>query len=238
MSLGEIISDAVKYPFSDITKFIIVGILVLLAAIPNVVYPTPEGRGLIYLLLALIGFIFSIVLSGYSMTVIKNGIEHSSEIPGIDPVANFIDGIKVIIIGIVYFIIPIIIASLFGGLTSIVGAGLNHAGAGLGIGAIVSLIVFVIFSIFEIVALSRFADTDEMSAAFNFGAVIEDAKRIGFLNIILFTIVALILVFVVSFIVGILAIIPFIGPIVAVILLGGFFILFYYRGIGLLYASA
>ena len=238
MSLGEIISDAVKYPFSDITKFIIVGILVLLAAIPNVVYPTPEGRGLIYLLLALIGFIFSIVLSGYSMTVIKNGIEHSSEIPGIDPVANFIDGIKVIIIGIVYFIIPIIIASLFGGLTSIVGAGLNHAGAGLGIGAIVSLVVFIIFAIFEIVALSRFANTDEFGTAFNFGAVIDDAKRIGFLNIILFTIIALIIIFVVSLIVSLLSFIPFIGSIIAVILLGGFFILFYYRGIGLLYASA
>ena len=41
MSLGEIISDAIKYPFSDITGFIMAGILVLLAAIPNVVYPSP-----------------------------------------------------------------------------------------------------------------------------------------------------------------------------------------------------
>lgn len=238
MSLGEIITDAVKYPFSDITKFLIVGVLSVLAGLNSIVYPNGDGNAVISLILVLISLIFALILSGYSVNVIKNAIQNSSAIPDVDPVANLVDGIKVIIIGIVYFIIPLIIAFIFGGLTSFVGAGLNHAGAGIGIGVIVSFIVFIIFAIFETVAVSRFADSGELGAAFNFGAVIEDAKRIGFLNIILYVIVAVIILLIISFIVGLLAIIPFIGVLIATIILGGFFTLFYYRGIGLLYASA
>lgn len=106
------------------------------------------------------------------------------------------------------------------------------------IACIIGIILFVLFSIFEIVAVARFADKGELGAALIIGEVIEDAKRVGILNIILFTIVAVILILILSLIAGVLALIPIIGIIVGVIILGGFMILFYNRGIGLLYASA
>ncbi len=237
MSLGEILSDAISYPFSDITKFLIVGILALLAGISSVFFPQ-GGDGVIFILLAIIGIIFAVILSGYGVSVIRNAIRNSDEIPGVEPVANIIDGIKVAIIGIVYYIIPIIIALIIAFALGLIGAGLNQVSAMVSIAGLITVILFILFTIFEIVAVARFADTGELGAALSIGAVIEDAKRVGILNIILFTIVAVILIFVLSLIISILAIIPFIGIIIGIIILGGFMTLFYYRGIGLLYASA
>lgn len=238
MSLGEILSDAVSYPFSDITKFLIVGILALLAGITSVLYPTGSDGSVIFILLAIISLVFAFIISGYGVAVIRNTIKNSDEIPGIDPVANIIDGIKVAIIGIVYYIIPLILVVIISFALGLIGAGLNQVSAVVIIASIIGIILFVLFSIFEIVAVARFADKGELGAALSIGEVIEDAKRVGILNIILFTIVAVILILILSLIAGVLALIPIIGIIVGVIILGGFMILFYNRGIGLLYASA
>lgn len=238
MSLGEILSDAIRYPFSDITKFLIVGILALLAGITSVLYPTGSDGSVIFILLAIISLVFAFIISGYGVAVIRNTIKNSDEIPGIDPVANIIDGIKVAIIGIVYYIIPLILVVIISFALGLIGAGLNQVSAVVIIASIIGIILFVLFSIFEIVAVARFADKGELGAALSIGEVIEDAKRVGILNIILFTIVAVILILILSLIAGVLALIPIIGIIVGVIILGGFIILFYNRGIGLLYASA
>jgi hypothetical protein len=238
MSLGEILSDAIRYPFSDITKFLIVGILALLAGITSVLYPTGSDGSVIFILLAIISLVFAFIISGYGVAVIRNTIKNSDEIPGIDPVANIIDGIKVAIIGIVYYIIPLILVVIISFALGLIGAGLNQVSAVVIIASIIGIILFVLFSIFEIVAVARFADKGELGAALSIGEVIEDAKRVGILNIILFTIVAVILILILSLIAGVLALIPIIGIIVGVIILGGFMILFYNRGIGLLYASA
>ena len=238
MSLGEILSDAIRYPFSDITKFLMVGVLALLAGIANLIYPNGTDNTIMMVLLTLIGVIFGVILSGFCLDVIRKGIHHSNEIPSINPAENLIDGIKVIIIEIVYYIIPLIIAAVLGLLGGFVGAGLNQVSAGTAFAVIVALIVVIIFSILEIVAIARFADTGDLGAAFNFGEIFEYAKRIGILNIILFTIVTIILAVVLSIVLGLLGLIPYIGVIIAVVLLGGFIVLFYYRGIGLLYAHA
>ena len=238
MSLGEILSDAIRYPFSDITKFLIVGILALLAGITRVLYPTGSDGSVIFILLAIISLVFAFIISGYGVAVIRNTIKNSDEIPGIDPVANIIDGIKVAIIGIVYYIIPLILVVIISFALGLIGAGLNQVSAMVIIASIIGIILFVLFSIFEIVAVARFADKGELGAALSIGEVIEDAKRVGILNIILFTIVAVILILILLLIAGVLALIPIIGIIVGVIILGGFMILFYNRGIGLLYASA
>ena len=238
MSLGEVISDAVKYPFSDITKFAIVGILSLLASISSVMTPLVGNNSILLIIGVVISFIFGLIISGYGVDVIRNAIQRSSEIPAIDPVVNIVDGIKVLVISIVYYIIPIIIAVALGVFTGVVSAWLNAVQAGINLTTILVVIIFIIFSVLEVVALARFADTGELGAALSIGAVFEDAKKVGFISIILFAIVTLILAFILLIVVGILSIIPIIGTIIGLIILGGFLVLFYYRGIGLLYANA
>lgn len=239
MSLTEIISNAISYPFSDIGKFIMVGILVLLAGLSSFIAPFGiQNNSILALIIVLIALIFAIVLSGYNVDVIKNGIDNSNEIPSIDFMKNFVNGLKTLVIGIVYFIIPIIIMLVLGMITGAIGAGLDHLAAAMGVTSIIAVIIFILFAIFEIVALARFADTGELGAALSIGAVVEDAKRVGILKIIGFLIVSFIIALVATFLSSLLAIIPFLGLIIAVIVLGAFVTLFIYRGFGLLYADA
>ncbi|WP_407453912.1 DUF4013 domain-containing protein [Methanobrevibacter sp.] len=238
MNLGEIFSDAIRYPFSDITNFLIVGVLAVLASLTEVVAPLGIDNGFVYLLAVIIGFIFSLIIAGYSLDVIKKGIEHSNDFPAIDLEANLINGIKAIIISIVYLIIPIIISFIIMALFGVIGAGIDHVVASLGIASIIIIILFILFGIFEMIALAKFADTRDLGAALNIGAVLEDAQKIGIVKIIVFVIVVMIVALLATIIISIFAFIPYIGLIIATLLLGAFALLFASKALGLLYSNA
>lgn len=238
MSLGEIITDSIKYPFSNITNFLIVGILVLLAGISNVFMTYGISNEALNVIGGIIGIIFALILSGYSLDIIKNAFNNSDEYPMIDLASNFVDGVKVLIINIVYFIVPIFITLILAVITGAIGAGLNHLFTGLGIAAIISMIVFIIFGIFEVIAIARFAQTGQLDDAFNFGAIIDDIQRIGFAKVIAFLIIVAIIIAIAAVISSVLAFIPIIGVLISTIVLGAFAVLFYNRGIGLLYVDA
>ena len=238
MSLIEILSDAVKYPFSDIKNYLIVGVLAVLASLANVLQTSGIQNSAVLGIAGIIAIIFTFIFSGYGIDVIKKAIESSSEFPAIDLKRNLINGIKAFIIGLVYLIIPIIIAVLLMGVSGIFGAGINHLAASLSFASIIVFIVFLLFGIFTVVALARFADTEDFGAALNVGAVIEDAKKIGILKIIVFVILVMIISVIISFILGIFAVIPYIGVIIATLLANAFAALFASRALGLLYARA
>ena len=238
MGLSDIITDAIKYPFLDIKKFLIVGVISLLAGISNIFIAFGVNNFALNAIATVIGLIFALILSGYALNVIKNGIYYSDEIPDFDWVNDFINGIKVLVIGLVYFIIPLIILILFAGIGGVIGSGLNHLAEAMGVSLIIAIIIAIIFAIFEIIAIARFANTGEFGAAFSFGEIFEEVKQIGIARIIGFLIFAIIIVIIAYVIISILALIPYVGIIIAQILIGGFVSLFYNRAIGLLYAEA
>ena len=238
MGLVDIFADAVRYPFSDIAKFLFVGVLALLASLSSVVSSFGIDNVIVSSIAAVISFVFILMLSGYCIGVIRRGIEHSRRVPLIDPVTNIIDGIKSFIIAIVYFIVPIIITAALAMLTGVAGYELNHLFAALGLAGVLAMIVFVLFAIFEVIALARFANTGNISAAFNIGGVLADVQKIKFLNILLFLIISLVIMFIASLIAAAVSFIPYVGVIIATILIGAFVSLFYYRALGLLYSYA
>jgi hypothetical protein len=238
MGLGDILSDSVVYPFSDITKFLIVGVIALFSGLSALFGNWGVNNFILVTLAGILGLIFTLILAGYGVRVTKYAINSSNEIPDLDLQNNLIDGIKSLIIGIVYFIIPIIITIIFAIITGAISAGFNQMMAGLGVFLVIVVIVFIFFAIFEMVALARFADTGELGEALNIGEVIEDVKRIGIGQIILFAIASVIILIVASLLVSVLGFIPFIGIIIAQLIIGAFTTLFYSRGIGLLYAGA
>lgn len=239
MGLSDIISDSVKYPFSDIQTFLIVGVFSLLAGLSNLLSVSygVDGMGIL-VIASIVGLIFALILSGYCLKVVKNAIDYSDALPEFDFVNDLINGIKVLIISIVYFIIPLIIAILFAGVGGLVGASIDHLAASLGFALIIVAIIAIIFAIFEIVALARFANTGQMGDAFSFGEIFEDIKKIGIGRIIGFLLVAIVVMLIAFAISLAFAMIPFVGIIIADIVLGAFVLLFYNRGIGLLYAEA
>lgn len=238
MSLTEILSDSIKYPFSDITKFLIVGIIALLAGITSVLGSFGVDNAILNVIGLIIGLIFALMLSGIGLDVVRGAINHSDAIPDIDPMNNIIDGLKVLVISIVYFIIPIIITLLFTGVSGAIGAGLNNIVAALGFAVIIAIIIFIIFAIFQIIALARFAESGKLGDAFSFGEIFEDIKQIGIGKIIALIIIAIIVVAIAAIISSIFALIPFVGSIISSILIGAFVVLFYNRAIGLLYIDA
>ena len=209
--------------------------MAFLAGISNVFTLWNITGGAIFYLGIIISIIFTLILSGYSLDIIRKAMEKSDEFPMLDPVNNLIVGIKVIVISIIYFIVPFVITLALAIVTGAIGAGFNNLFAGLGIASIVAVVIFILFAIFEVIAIARFAQTNEFGDAINFGEVFEDIKRICIAKIIAFLIIALVIIVVVQLIFSILVIIPILGVILGSIIAGAFGILFYNRGIGLLY---
>lgn len=238
MNVVDIISDSIRYPFSDITKFLIVAVIALLAGLSSLSEPLGINNFFLVMIFAIISIIFSLILSGYGLDIIRNGIVGSDEIPAVDFMKNLIDGIKVLIISLVYFLIPIIISLIVFMFFGVIGTGLNHIGAATIVAVIIAVIAFIAFAIFEIIAIARFAKTGEFGDAFALGEVIEDVRRIGIGNIILFLIIFFVIAIIVLIVSVFIALIPFIGIAIAQLLVGGFIELFYNRGIGLLYSQA
>ena len=237
MGLGDVLSNSISYPFSDLSKFFIIGLLYLISDMDGILgglYGSGSSMEIIGIIIAIV---FSIVLYGYSIEVIKEGINNSNYIPDLDFTNNFVNGIKLIIVELVYFLIPIIITLVLLFMFGAIGAGLDKMAGSLGIWAVFAVVIFIIFGIFGIVAQARFAASGSIGDALSIGEVFVDVKRIGILKIVLYLIIVLILLIVLSLILSVVTVIPYIGIIIVDILLGGFIMLFVNYGVGLLYAE-
>lgn len=183
---------------------------------------------------------FSIILicyAGYSVNVTKRGIDNSNDIPSYDFKNNLIDGLKLFVVFLVYFIIPTIITLALLIVFGLIGAGFRQILGSLGIWAVIAVIIFVIFGIFGVVGQARYAISRSIGDAINIWEVVEDVKRIGILKIILFLIVEYILLIVYVLILGVVTVVPTIGTMIADVIFGGFLVLFINYGVGLLYSE-
>lgn len=268
MQLGEIISDALKYPFNDYGKWLVLGVLFIVCSLGSILAQFKVYNNILSLILIIVSVIVSIIVLGYALSVLRNGIELSDEIPDFDWTNNFVDGIKYVVVTFVYFLIPSIIVSIisfitgYGPLSKILTqqnmqkfAALNGTVTAndifnivpkevwaslftsIAITAIIALILFIIFAIFDYVALCRLAKYDSLGEAFAFKEVFSDIKEIGFLKILAYLIIALVISSIVGIILAFVSAVPFIGIIVAALFGNSFLILFNNRALGLLYSD-
>lgn len=193
---------------------------------------------LIYLVSFIISLIGSFVLYGYCLFIIKAGIYRSNIIPNFDLKHNLVKGIKLFIINLIYFIIPIIITVMVAFITTgRFGNGFNALFEIGGIAFCVAIIGFIIFGIFGVIASARFADSERMFDALNIKAIVGDIGKIGFIKVILFLITITILIIIFLVIASFLTDIPYIGLILSSFIFGAFMILFISRSLGLLYSN-
>ncbi len=182
--------------------------------------------GLIIMLVA------SLLLTGFTVRVYR-----STDAKLDNYVKMFIDGILATIIGIVYMIVPFIIALILGAATlfSMVSTinpesvmnpleTINGLTAGIGIiGIIVTVIVAIIFGIMATMAIVRFAKEEKFGAAFQFGEIFKIVGKIGWLHYILSWIVLAIIFAVIILIFALLSIV-IIGIVLMLIFLPFLFI--------------
>ncbi len=223
MDVGEIVSDAVKYPSSDWKKVITLGIFTILSFV-------------------IIGIPFVL---GYFLRVIKSTLAGYDELPEFDEWGDmFIDGLKVFVVNIVYFIIPIIVigAGVFTSLATFSTSGsITNPMAFFGLlggTAFIGIILVVIFGLLAYIATANMALYDEMGAAFNFSEILERISMIGWGKYIIWYIVMWVIGVVFGIIAGIINVIPYIGFLIAALVVYSYMYMLLGRSLALIFASS
>lgn len=190
------------------------------------------GKWVQWILLAISTIIFPLIM-GY-MVRIYSGVKPAPE-PG-NWVGMFIDGLKLLIIGIIYAIPLFIVMAIF-----IIPAGMMNdplAALGtIGIGLLIMLVVGFLISLISAIGVIRFAQKDSMGQAFAFGAILEHIGKIGWGSYIIAIIVLVIAGFVFGIIASILGMIPVLGWLLMLFLYPVWYI-FAARYMTLIYESA
>ena len=267
MNLREIITDAIKYPISDIRKFLIFCALIVLMSLSTILPSYGLKNDTLTIILSIVTLIVSFIVLGYSVEVIKAGSEGDDTLPDFDYVKQFVIGIKAFILEIIYFIIPAVIvilvasaSGLFTSFTKIVYASIDAMAEGassltmiaaaipqstmsaftnaLTATLIVAIVLFVIFSLMSFTGLVRFAKTGSGTEGLRFREIFRDMSKVGFVKIIVTLIVIYIIALVLSAVIGLIGLIPYVGVFIGMFVGVPFIVLFVYRAIGLLYAEA
>lgn len=222
MDIGEIVGDAVRYPSQDWKKVLIFGVMFLLSFL----------------------IIPAFIAMGYFLRTLKASIAGSDELPEFEEWGEMIvDGIKVFIVQLVYFIVPAII--IFAGMWTSIAAmqGLAADPSALAFGvlcvtAIIGIILAIILGLIATIALANMAYyNSELGAAFRFGEILEKINQIGWTDYIIWYIVMIIIGVVIGVIASILGIIPILGWLILVLVVYPYTYLLYARALALLFIS-
>ena len=273
MEIVEIIKDALVFPSTDLRTFFIfvlltifagvfgtVGILLYILGVLNAEFFLWGG------LAAIVAMLIGWVMSGYSISVIKSGIELEDEVPEFVWWDNFITGFNGFIVSIVYFIIPAFLVAIVGYMTNITGNimavateissqavnvytgasasiatdALSQAVAGLAVSLATTLtaavVLFVIFSFLQTMAEARLANTDSLCEALNVFEAAKDIGRIGVVKVIAVILLVIIVSAVINMVLS--AIFSYV-PILSIlsVFVSPYLVLFAQRAVGLLYSD-
>ena len=273
MEIMEIIKDALVFPSTDLRTFFIfvlltifagvfgtVGILLYILGVLNAEFFLWGG------LAAIVAMLIGWVMSGYSISVIKSGIELEDEVPEFVWWDNFITGFNGFIVSIVYFIIPAFLVAIVGYMTNITGNimavateissqavnvytgasasiatdALSQAFAGLAVSLATTLtaavVLFVIFSFLQTMAEARLANTDSLCEALNVFEAAKDIGRIGVVKVIAVILLVIIVSAVINMVLS--AIFSYV-PILSIlsVFVSPYLVLFAQRAVGLLYSD-
>lgn len=227
VNIVDNIIESLKYPFNDLVKILILTIIMII--------PIVNFIGL-----------------GYYLRIIKSTLAGIDEVPEFDDLGElFIDGLKILVVGIVYMIVPIAIFAI-AGLFSVPAATIDYSSgysyyvpfaAMSGLSIVLMLIGFIVEILVLLIyypAIVNMALYDsEIGAAFRFSEILDRISAIGWGSYILWIIAIIIATAIVGIILGI------IGVILAFILIGflilfatgAYLSMFQARSIGLLFSE-
>ncbi len=255
MDLGNALSESFAYAKEGLVgkwlKWILLIVLELLPSIPIIAWivmfigSTMRGTPDIPSFIGgfVVAFIIAILLGAFYQGFLLKILRGDNPLP---EVANFgmlfADGIKYMIIEIIYMIPVIIVLAAVAGaaILAAISKGIaphNLAAALLGpalVGVLIAFILAIILGLLTVIGVIRFARTGKMGEAFNFSAILSTISKIGWGSYILALIVLAVILVIIY---GILGLIPILGPIIEIIM-GPFITVFAARYICQLYDSA
>lgn len=252
MEIGELVSDALRYPISDWQKLLILGVIVILSSVSELAGLLGTTNSSVIMVLGIIGLIFGILVSGYMIRIIKASLANVAEIPAMDDWKEmFIDGFKADVVGIIYAIPAILIMiisialaalTLLGSTSLSDPAALVSLAMGAGIGGIIALLYMLIITPIIAMAITNMAYQDEFGAAFRFSEIMAKISEIGWGNLIIWYIVMIVLFIILSIIGGIITgifsiITPILGTLIFDLVVMPYIYMFISRSVALEYAG-
>lgn len=201
------------------------------------------GKWVQWLLLVVATLILAIPLMGYIVRVLR-GDKPAPEVTGWGSL--FIDGIKYLVISVIYALPALIILFVTMGSVLVVllaaiatqdTATLLSGLEGFLFGSIIFLVVAIICALFGTIALLRFARTGSMGEAFNFAEIRDFIARIGWWSYIAALLVIMIVQIVIAVILEFITMVPVIGLVIELVLLAPVAI-FEARYLALMYENA
>ncbi|MDD3753405.1 MAG: DUF4013 domain-containing protein [Methanobacterium sp.] len=225
MEIGEIISDSVKYPTSDWTKIIILAVILIIP-------------------------IVNFIGIGYVIRIMKGTLAGLDDLPDFDEVGElFIDGLKLLVVGIVYAIPIWIISAILGAIIGLLSPAstvtyMDTTSTALFATMIASyaavFVAAIIVGLIEIVAILNMAYYDgDLGAAFRFSDILNYISTIGWGKYIITYIVIALICAVIMAVAGLVGVILIgIGLIITMPLAMSFCYMFGARAITTLFSDA
>ena len=204
MELGEIISDAITYPLNNIKSFVIYmiigiiggilggsSIIGMVSAIAGRHYLVAGGFGVLGIFVAAIA---SLLISGYTLDIVKYGIQRRNDGPGIDFVRQILNAVKLIVVSFVYYFIPVVIGWM---LDFLLGSGI--------LTIIITIAIYVLFALAQYMAVCRLAKYDSLEKALAIREAIDDISKVGVIKLL----VTVLIIFLIAVIIGAIIIVIF-----------------------------
>ena len=169
-----------------------------------------------WLMLIIATILLGLPLMGYSMKILR-GEKPAPEVE--DWGTLFIDGIKYLIVSLIYAIPLIIVWVLVLGASAVAimsgdSTAMMGAFAAMGIGLLIMLVLGIIIAVFEVIGIVRFARTGSIGEAFNFSAILATIERIGWVPYLIALVVLIVVGIIFAIIVAIIQVIPILGMII------------------------
>ncbi len=214
MKIGEIVKDAVKYPFLDWKKLLILGFIVVISSVTSFFKLGVTNNALIVLSVGLV-LIAGILVNGYIYRIIKSSLDGTGDLPEFNKWKTmFTDGFRVLIVFMAYLAVPTIIIwllillstgfdfSLFEqSYTSLVSNGLlnpliffssgilqvlgNILTISFDVFPFIFILAYVIFIMpIFFIAIANMAYEGEFQDAFRLSEILEIIRDIGGINLI------------------------------------------------------
>ena len=257
MEIFEILKDSVKYPFADIKMLLIIGVILLAGSILESIGAYIDN-GIVVILGMIASLVLSILVMGYSLDIFKFAIGQDVAVPELDIEGNLKDGVKLLIVSIIYYIIPGIITLVAAILTSGFAftrlAGLNNVEnataaeaasqiftpdfvAAIGVVMVIAIVLYIIFTLLALMGEARLARTGSIDEAISFRQSYADLKEIGIGKTLALLILLFILVAIVIFIMMLVSFIPIAGIFIATLIGAPFLVFMQNRAYGILYSE-
>lgn len=203
-SVTDIIKEGLKYPFNDTKKVLILGAIFLVSGLISfftqyVVYDSmtvminsspyttvngmfaaiPPANSALIVLSWIVTFIFFLFISGYIYDVVKYAIDGRYELPDFGNVlVTFKNGLRTLVVGIAYSIVPALIFLL--GLMLMVNEASGEAVNMFGLILLfASLIVAIVVYLIEVIAISHMVENDSLKSAFQFREIFDIISNMG-----------------------------------------------------------